>query len=766
MTELGSLFLILLLFLAALGNLSAVSGQVAMTLLEGVCVLLLLSCLRQAKRGDAAWQPVPGLLPLALLTGFLSFQVLPLPPFLLRLLSPKAWDLYAETVWLARPASWMPLSLTPEAAWTGLFRFITCAAVYVVSTQVLATRERMKKNLPPFALCAAGAALLGMAFFGGRGGGFAGWVNPFPAHFAVLMAMTLPVVVAQYLVSRPQVSYLSFRQKTVRFLRQPGAYPHLLQGASFLLALFFILLSGAWSGLLGGMGGLLFFLLLLLTRSRGRKETVWSLLILPLLLLTATALLEEGGLVGRAGPASGHVAPASRSLSQGDLGIVRDFPFWGTGAGSFTEVSRRYRSERGVGSDEGGGGNTYLQSLVEGGVAGVSLFAWFLFVVLRRTLSAWRRRHSRTAVYLYLGALSGMFAILAAGWVEGGLQGSAVGLGFFFCAGLGVAAATSSSRPEERAESAPPLSSLLLSIWMFPLLLALLFHAGLAAASLWGRSGGAVDVASVGMEGPAVSSPGAAVASILAPFDAEYRYALADNALGRGDVPEALREFVAALRLRPLRAEYLQRLGLVFDNLGQDERAERLLRSGVASDSSNPQRNKILAYWLLSKGRGEEALEPVRRALYWEPEKTWDFLGMMALHGLSDEAMRRAMPERSLSLLAYGDYLMDAGKETAAEASFMAAIRAAMTEPRPSALPFQRVADMYARRGENEAALETALAGIEVLPRNARLRFLAATLYERLGVTYRAIEEYRGVLALEPDNGDARERLRELGVSM
>jgi len=770
MTNLSSLFLPLLLFFLPLVNLSAVVGEAAMTLLTGTCILLLLLCLQRARRGDAAWQPVPGLLPLALLTGLLFFQALPLPPALLRLLSPEAWNLYAETVWVARPGLWMPISLAPESTWASLFRLIACAAVYVVSIQALAARARVKNLLPFFVYCAGGAALFGMAFSllsrGGGDGLLAGWTNPAPEQFAVVMAMALPVAVAQYLVSRPQVSYLPFRQKAAKFLRRPGAYPHILQGASFLLVLSGLLLSGSWAGVLGGAGGLLLFLLLLLTRSRGRKGDVWGVLILPaILLLTGAALLGGGG-AGREDVGGGQVLQASRPAPLNAVDVVRDFPFWGTGAGTFAEASRRFGPGSGRGSGEEYAGNGYLDALAAVGPAGMLLSAWFLFSVLRRTLPAWRRRHSRAAVYLYAGALSGMFVFLSAAGTGGGLQESAAGLSLFFCAGVGVAAATSTSRPEGAPPAPPPLRLPTLAAGMLPLLLALFFYAGLTAAAFCVPGGHGVGGAGFSTEGAKSAPMRGVLAAGFAPLAAEYRYLLADSALARGEVAEALRQFAAALRLRPLHPEYLQRLGLVFANLAQDEKAERLLRSGAASEPTNPARQKVLASWLLSKGRGDEALEPVRLAIFWAPEKTWDFLALMKMYGLGDEEMRAAMPERSLPLLAYGEYLMEAGKESAAEESFLAAVRCAMTEARPSPVPFQRVAEIYAGRGWDEAALETVLAGVGIFPRDAALRFTAATLYERLGVTYRAIEEYRGVLALEPDNGTARARLRELGVSM
>jgi len=211
-------------------------------------------------------------------------------------------------------------------------------------------------------------------------------------------------------------------------------------------------------------------------------------------------------------------------------------------------------------------------------------------------------------------------------------------------------------------------------------------------------------------------------------------------------------------------SEYLQRLGLVFDNLGEKEKAERLLQAGVENDRNNPERHKTFAYWLLSKDNKEKALEEIRQAILGEPQRTWDYLTLMKSQGMSDEDMRRNLPARSFPLLVYGDYLVEAGKGKAAEESYQAAIRMAVTEIHPSPTVFQRVGEFYAEQGRYTEALEAVQAGIAIFPDNADFRFAAAGYYEQLGITYRAIEEYRSGLALDPKNGEARARLKRLEV--
>jgi hypothetical protein len=59
-------------------------------------------------------------------------------------------------------------------------------------------------------------------------------------------------------------------------------------------------------------------------------------------------------------------------------------------------------------------------------------------------------------------------------------------------------------------------------------------------------------------------------------------------------------------------------------------------------------------------------------------------------------------------------------------------------------------------------ALLVMKAGEELLPGNVGLILGAAEAYERLGITYRAVEEYRKALIIDPKNMKARKKLEEL----
>ena len=92
-------FLIFLLIFAPLAY--GTTGPVAMTIVQAVVLFSLLWVAVEALRGKRKFYRPPGLLPLGLLGGFMALQAIPLPPGLLEIVSPAAFQRYTETVWLA-----------------------------------------------------------------------------------------------------------------------------------------------------------------------------------------------------------------------------------------------------------------------------------------------------------------------------------------------------------------------------------------------------------------------------------------------------------------------------------------------------------------------------------------------------------------------------------------------------------------------------------------------------------------------------------------
>jgi tetratricopeptide (TPR) repeat protein len=75
---------------------------------------------------------------------------------------------------------------------------------------------------------------------------------------------------------------------------------------------------------------------------------------------------------------------------------------------------------------------------------------------------------------------------------------------------------------------------------------------------------------------------------------------------------------------------------------------------------------------------------------------------------------------------------------------------------------YHRIYHFYAGQDRWKEALQALQSGVESLPTDPELRLSLARTYERQGVIYRAVEEYRKALILSPNNQSARSALERL----
>jgi tetratricopeptide (TPR) repeat protein len=75
---------------------------------------------------------------------------------------------------------------------------------------------------------------------------------------------------------------------------------------------------------------------------------------------------------------------------------------------------------------------------------------------------------------------------------------------------------------------------------------------------------------------------------------------------------------------------------------------------------------------------------------------------------------------------------------------------------------FFKAGTYFTKQKDYEEALNIMLKGIEYVPDNAKIRIAAAYLYEKVGIPYRATEELKYALILDPKNRRARKKLQEL----
>jgi tetratricopeptide (TPR) repeat protein len=255
-------------------------------------------------------------------------------------------------------------------------------------------------------------------------------------------------------------------------------------------------------------------------------------------------------------------------------------------------------------------------------------------------------------------------------------------------------------------------------------------------------------------------------ASFFDPLEARYHYAVANTEKLLSNNTIALSQYEKSVQLNPANGEYLQRLGLIMSEFKRYDTTDKLLQSGIKYDVSNPARYKRYALWLLSRGEKEDGIRNMKTAISLEPQKTKDYITLMVLNRLSDDDIFSSLPERVEPHLLFADYLYKTGKKNLAEDGYLHSLQYIKNEDSIKPSYFYEVYNYYMKKGLYDDALKIMRKAIEFLPDDAGIRLTTAGLYEKLGITYRAIEEYKKTLLIDPKNKEAKRRLDGLMSKM
>jgi O-antigen ligase len=772
------IFLFVLIFSPlAFGTVEPWSFAVMETL-SLLALFLLLS--RKKHDKDIYLYQVPGLVPLALLSIYIFMQLIPLPPGILKIISPGTYNLYSDTVFADGAVRWMPLSIDVKATLTEFFRILSYAGLYVLTVQILSRRENLKKTIAAVVIFASVLSFLAILqhilsndkiYWVRR---IARGASPFGPyvnrnHYAGLMEMIFPLVLSLFLFYKPNIAYKSMRDKLTQAFNLKGTNIYLLLGFAAVLIATSVFLTLSRSGIVSLCLSLLFFGVMFLARGTDKKRGIVIIVICVLVVLSVgwfgwEPVFER---FEKVRTPQGDISELRLVIWKDSRNIIHDFPLFGTGAGSFVDIYPEYRTVHGDRIVDHAH-NDYIEILSEGGVAAFAVCAWFLVLLFYKSFRVFRKRFETYSVYVYIGCVTGIISILIHSVTDFNLYIGANGLYLFFLAALAVSAAN--TRMHEGLNDtylkevripyrvAAPLAAVVL-------LGCLIFNTGVFWGGVFFSSVKDTRLSERTSRQDLVSVRGAVYrASFLDPLEAKYRYAAGNVEMFLLDNAAALRMYREAVRLCPANGEYLQRLGLAMSGLKQYRAAGELLRAGIKYDVSNPERYKRYASWLFSMGKMEEGIRIIRESISMEPAKTREYLTLMILSGLDDGEIVNALPERVEPHLIFADYLRKVGEDSMADTEYLNALQYVRNEDSIKPSFFYPVSGYYMKKGRIHDALTVMKKAMEFLPGDAGVRLTAADLYEKAGEPHMAVEEYRKALSIDPGNSTAKKKLDALSL--
>lgn len=339
------------------------------------------------------------------------FHIMPLPRGILRILSPMSVELYAEAAAITKTPlrSWFPLSPALQTTITEYLTLFSYGALFFLCLHTFRTPRRILRFMHVILAMGFLQAFYGLLRFVSDTASqtftwaHGSFVNK--NHFAGYLELTIPLAIASLLIHFEKRKTGHVQTLEEKYMKS------LLHLFALFLMICAIFLSGSRGGLISFSIGVLGFATLAVTRRLIKRWLAIMLLGLGLALgvfmAINPAILQQQ---------TTHFIEFDRSLQvrqeiwKSAWRIFQDFPVFGSGLGTYSHLSRRYKTFLGTMHFRYAEGD-YVQLLAETGIFGSILALGTGFSIISRILAAWRRQESRQALAITIGGLSAMMSI-------------------------------------------------------------------------------------------------------------------------------------------------------------------------------------------------------------------------------------------------------------------------------------------------------------------------------------------------------------------
>ncbi|HFQ79831.1 MAG TPA: hypothetical protein ENK33_00475, partial [Desulfobacterales bacterium] len=607
------------------------------------------------------------------------------------------------------------------------------------------------------------------AIYGPRSSGLFAFRAPETLTFAGLTVILLPMAAALFFYYRPRLVYKkSLRSRFTAFLNRPAASVHLLFGLVVVVMAGSIFIRPSWGGIVSMICGVSFLVIMLNYKESLKIHGIMAALCVVALILAA-GWFGWGGIppfewiIG----AQGRVHSFRPDLWRDSLRVIRDFPITGTGLGTYADIIPKYKQFL-LNSPLEHAHNDYIEFFIEGGGIGFLLAFCFLFSVFRQSFKVLALRRERYSRYLFWAGLSGLGAILVYSGIDRGFSIPVNGFYFFFISGLTVSAAhTRLRRSQKTILTEKKISSAGLFIISAGLLI--LLAAGLVfnISSMAGKYQFAPVKKKYPYSNMSLAELSAlrgktAAACRLDPLDAEYQSGLASLDMLLHNKRQALSHALKALRLKPVDAAFLQQCGTLVTEITGSSTAKLLLQAGINNDSFNPRRYYNYALWLFARGRMGQGREQLRLAMTVGPDISNTCIARMLLVGLNVKDIAATIPQQTRPALYFARYLDENGRYRLAGEFYRRAVEYTAAEKIVRPDYFYQPCNFFRRRQQYDDALWVMRQAAARLPDNVTIIMTIASLYDRMGISYRALEEYQKALILDPSNRKVQKIIKRL----
>ena len=727
---------------------------------------------------------IPGLLPLLLLAALMAVQLLPLPPALVRFLSPAAYAYYEPLVAVYPDNAWLSLSLNSAGTLRQLLLLVTGILLYVSIILLFAQNQLLRRFTAIFIIVATVIAALAiiqqattpeMLLFVRKtpaGSPFGPWINP--NQFAGYIELVAPLTLGLCMFYRPRRHHDdSHRERFINFFSSSGSNKHLFLTAALFIMMLAVAFTKSRGGIVALFCSLLLFQILYLYKKKSRSY--FGIVVLLAAFGLAAVWVGWGDLVAQFDHGidpKGNIRDDRMILWADSLRLSRDFIVFGSGFGSFVNVYPLYKTLKNPLIYDHPH-NEYLEILTDGGIIGVALLAWFIAALFWHCWKQIRTRRSRYPILLGIAGLCSLSATLMHGVTDFNMHNPAIFLLFYLLCGVTVA--TVNIRFEMGQQCKTRLASRPLSHNIFYGLSSVLAIA-MVALIVGGQSVArrieaknakiyvSPQLKKEKLEALAISWRWALR---LDPWESRYRDQLASMHWYLGEKSQAMHDFWLAAMRSPMEGVYLQRVGYLQANA---KIGKRLILDGARRSLNRTDLAVSLAEYLLNTGEQDEALGIIQKSIAEELTSWKKWVTLMDGYNFSQEEIAALLPPEDASpWFNIGYFRMQTNRPSDAQPYYIRAVEI-MERHENETYPeywYSKICAYFARDGQSEEMLGRSLKqAVRDWPYVLRFRMKLGDFYLAQGRRSIAISTYRSVLEIQPRYPAALEKLKELNVEV
>lgn len=360
------------------------------------------------------------ILPLFLFLSLIVLQMLPLPIFIHKFISPGTYHILKK--YLDPTPLFFPISVAPIKTLDSFLFLISCLTVFVYSAIFIKGRRLLKGLSILIIVMGSLEALYGIFVYilGNH------YVLTLPKvhflesitgtfinrnHYAGYLEMTIGVTWGMLLY---QIYKTIGEGKEIRkgivinFISEKMGivYPLIF---AFILQIIALIYSKSRMGLLGIFTSFVISFILIIMKGRSRVSYLYIII---LFLLPIFYLIGIDPIVERF-----TYSKDIQDISEGrflvwmaSFKIFSDFPIFGSGLGTFSSILPSYQPLD-IEYRFDHAHNDYLQLLVETGIIGAIIFLLFMLLFFRNVILVWKERHDRLPVCLFTGTFVSIVSI-------------------------------------------------------------------------------------------------------------------------------------------------------------------------------------------------------------------------------------------------------------------------------------------------------------------------------------------------------------------